>query len=50
MAAGKLTFIDKMLSLNKFENILKPDSRYPEVSMKEMETADLIYSDRTVSF
>lgn len=42
MAAGKLTFIDKMLSLNKFENILKPDSRYPEVSMKEMETADLI--------
>ncbi len=42
MAAGKMTFIDEMLSLNKFDNILNPNSRYPEVSIQEMENCDLI--------
>lgn len=38
MAAGKDTFIDHLLSLNKFENIFtKEDSRYPEIELKELD-------------
>jgi ABC-type Fe3+-hydroxamate transport system substrate-binding protein len=35
MAAGKNTFIDSMLSLNGFENVIK-HNRYPELSEKDI--------------
>ncbi|MBX2827726.1 MAG: ABC transporter substrate-binding protein [Flavobacteriaceae bacterium] len=41
MAAGKNTFIDTLLGLNKFENILNTE-RYPEVTLEDMQNADLI--------
>jgi len=43
MAAGKMTFINVLLELNKFQNILVDDnSRYPEINLRDMENADLI--------
>lgn len=43
MAAGRNTFINELLKLNKFENIISdPDSRYPEVSEEFIASADLI--------
>lgn len=43
MAASKNTFIDSLLKLNKFENILsETTSRYPEISLEEMRSADLV--------
>ena len=43
MGVGNLTFIDAILELNKFENILKnKTSRYPEVIHEELKEADLI--------
>jgi len=43
MAASKNTFIDSLLKLNKFENILsETTSRYPEISLEEMKSADLV--------
>ena len=43
MAAGKMTFINVLLELNKFQNILGDNSsRYPEITLNELETADLI--------
>tara|TARA_R110000850_G_C9996309_1_gene468301 strand:- start:27825 stop:28604 length:780 start_codon:yes stop_codon:yes gene_type:complete len=43
MAAGSSTFINTLLNINHFENsIAKREERYPEVSIKELKTADLI--------
>lgn len=43
MAAGKMTFINNLLELNNFRNILVDDnSRYPEVKLEDLENADLI--------
>lgn len=41
MAAGKNTFIDELLSLNKFENVILKD-RYPEITLEELNEADLV--------
>lgn len=35
MVAGKDTFIDELLKLNKFENVFK-ESRYPETTLEEL--------------
>ena len=35
MVVGKDTFVDKLLSLNKFENVFK-ESRYPETTLEEV--------------
>ncbi|MGO3181834.1 MAG: ABC transporter substrate-binding protein [Aequorivita sp.] len=43
MAAGRDTFINKLLSLNKFENLIQePTSRYPEVNKEVFKDADLV--------
>jgi ABC-type Fe3+-hydroxamate transport system substrate-binding protein len=43
MAAGKNTFIDELLQINNFENIIiKKNSRYPEVSIELIKTAELV--------
>lgn len=43
MIAGKNTFIQQLLALNKFENInIDPHSRYPEVSIEDLKKADVI--------
>jgi len=43
MIAGVDTFINSLLSINKFENIAKtPTSRYPEVDIEDLKHADLI--------
>lgn len=43
MAAGSSTFINTLLTLNHFENIVAHrNERYPEVTIKELKTADLI--------
>ena len=43
MAAGKNTFINSLLELNKFENIIAEEkSRYPEIDPKEFEKAEFI--------
>lgn len=43
MAAGNNTFINKMLELNRFENIFsETNERYPEIQIEELEPADLI--------
>lgn len=36
MVAGEGTFIDYLLKLNKFENIYKDKTRYPEVQIKKL--------------
>ncbi|MDC8006206.1 helical backbone metal receptor [Aureisphaera galaxeae] len=41
MAAGKDTFINTLLRLNRFENVLEKE-RYPEVTLEDMNQADLI--------
>lgn len=44
MAAGKNTFIDELLQINNFENIIiKKNSRYPEVSIELIKTAELVF-------
>ena len=35
MVAGKDTFIDELLKLNKFENVFT-ESRYPEITLEEL--------------
>jgi ABC-type Fe3+-hydroxamate transport system substrate-binding protein len=35
MVVGKDTFVDKLLSLNKFENVFK-ESRYPETTLEKV--------------
>ncbi len=43
MAAGSNTFINTLLTLNHFENIVAHrKERYPEVTIKELKAADLI--------
>jgi iron complex transport system substrate-binding protein len=43
MVAGVNTFINDLLKVNKFENIVKaPASRYPEMDIKDIKQADLI--------
>lgn len=43
MAAGRDTFINKLLSLNKFDNLIQePTSRYPEVKKNIFKEADLV--------
>ena len=43
MVAGVNTFINNLLSINKFENIVKtPASRYPEIDIEDLKQADLI--------
>ncbi|GGD91738.1 ABC transporter substrate-binding protein [Planktosalinus lacus] len=43
MAAGKNTFIDELLQLNKFENIFSSrDVRYPEITIEDLHYAELI--------
>lgn len=44
MAAGKNTFIDALLQVNNFQNIIDSEaSRYPEIGNKEFKNADLIF-------
>lgn len=40
MVAGKDTFIDEMLQLNNFRNVIEVE-RYPEISLKELEAKDI---------
>lgn len=43
MAAGRNTFINELLELNKFENAIKdPQSRYPEIDFKDFPGLDTI--------
>ena len=43
MVAGKYTFINHLLALQNFENIITSNtSRYPEVSLKILDQADLV--------
>lgn len=43
MAAGRNTFIQELLQLNKMENaILDPDSRYPEIDLDDFKDIDEI--------
>jgi len=43
MAAGQTTFINELLRLNKFDNvIIDPASRYPEIGLELLKQADLI--------
>jgi ABC-type Fe3+-hydroxamate transport system substrate-binding protein len=43
MAAGRNTFINALLKLNRFENMLiSENSRYPEITLNELEQAELI--------
>jgi ABC-type Fe3+-hydroxamate transport system substrate-binding protein len=43
MAAGRNTFINDLLNLNRFENMLiSENSRYPEITLNELEKAELI--------
>lgn len=44
MAAGKNTFIDELLQLNNFENVIDSEVlRYPEIGNKEFKSAELIF-------
>ena len=42
MVAGKYTFINELLSLNKFDNKYAHLERYPEVDLEELHDIDLI--------
>lgn len=43
MAAGSNTFVNDLLRLNRLENVLSEAStRYPEIDMKTLRTADLV--------
>ena len=43
MAAGRNTFINALLKLNNFDNILtEEDSRYPEIELSALKSADLV--------
>ncbi|MFT5075200.1 MAG: iron complex transport system substrate-binding protein, partial [Flavobacteriaceae bacterium] len=43
MAVGKQTFINDILKLNKFENILENESsRYPEITLERLKEAEVI--------
>lgn len=42
MVAGGSTFIDYMLTQNRFENVYKNIDRYPEIDLKNMPSVDLV--------
>jgi ABC-type Fe3+-hydroxamate transport system substrate-binding protein len=43
MAAGRNTFVNALLELNNFENILsEKKSRYPEIELSTLKSADLV--------
>ncbi|MAP55351.1 helical backbone metal receptor [Altibacter sp.] len=43
MAVGGSTFINSLLSINKFQNIfMKAESRYPEITVEDLHDAELI--------
>ncbi len=43
MLAGRNTFIQQLLALNKFENIITdPNSRYPEATIEDLKKTDII--------
>jgi hypothetical protein len=42
MAVGSDTFIDYMLQINRFENVFKSQSRYPEIDIKQLPELDLL--------
>lgn len=42
LVAGKNTFINYLLELNKFKNVYKDLGRYPEINMKLNESIDLV--------
>lgn len=42
MVAGKNTFINYLLELNNFENVFNSKDRYPEVTLKELSSVDLV--------
>ena len=43
MAAGKLTFINSLLELNNFQNVLVSDeSRYPEINSEDLNNVELV--------
>jgi len=43
MAAGRNTFVNAILELNNFENILSEEnSRYPEIELSTLKSADLV--------
>lgn len=43
MAAGRNTFVNALLKLNNFENILSEEnSRYPEIDLETLKTADIV--------
>ncbi len=43
MAVGKQTFIDEMLQLNHFKNSLEKESRYPEITMKDLKKTEIVF-------
>lgn len=43
MVAGKNTFINYLLQLNKFENVYANLGRYPEIELKQEEDLDLVF-------
>ena len=43
MVAGGGTFIDHLLKLNHFENIVAEIPRYPEVDLHRLTEADLVF-------
>jgi ABC-type Fe3+-hydroxamate transport system substrate-binding protein len=43
MAVSKNTFINELLEINKFDNIVASTaSRYPEIDLEQLKEADLI--------
>lgn len=43
MVAGKNTFINYLLQLNKFKNVYADLGRYPEIELKQEETIDVVF-------
>ena len=43
MVAGKATFINYLLQLNKFENVYADLGRYPEIELKQQENVDVVF-------
>lgn len=43
MVAGKNTFINYLLQLNKFENVYASLGRYPEIELKQQEDVDVVF-------
>ncbi|MGB1309475.1 MAG: helical backbone metal receptor, partial [Oceanihabitans sp.] len=43
MVAGKNTFINYLLGLNKFKNVYADFGRYPEIDINKKENVDLVF-------